>query len=141
MGLEPGLGNEGGNGATYTRLVDEWTLDPNSNSRSKYEVFTTGASVDTLAMEKKTGKKLHTDMVKAELRAKFLKNLTIMGVGTNRIEENQVKSRKELVRDTGRRVADIKAEMERKTHDASRDAANKRWKMNKWRKEVETNKC
>ena len=34
------------------------------------------------------------------------------GVGTNRIEENQLKSRKELVRDTGRRVTDIVDEME-----------------------------
>ena len=46
-----------------------------------------------------------------------------------------------MTRDTGRRVAEIKVEMERKTNDASRDAASKRWKMNKWRKEVESNEC
>ena len=65
-------------------------------------------------MEKKIGTKLHGEVVKAELRVKLLKNLTKIGVGTNRIEENQIKSRKELVRDTGRIVSDIKEEMENK---------------------------
>ena len=37
-GLELGIENEGSNGATNTRLVDEWTNDPNSNSQSKSEV-------------------------------------------------------------------------------------------------------
>ena len=36
-GLELGIENEGSNGATNTRLVDEWNNDPNSNSNSKSE--------------------------------------------------------------------------------------------------------
>ena len=99
-----------------TRLVDERTESPYSDSIPNTEVISTGVSKDALAKEKKTGKQLHTNMVKAELRAKFLKNLTIMGVGTNRIEENQLKFRKELKRDTGRKVAEIKAEMEKKNY-------------------------
>ena len=129
---------EGGNREVEPELVDNGRQPPKSISNLQSEVLTTGKSNDNLAYEKKIGTMLHIDAVKAEQRVRFL---SILGVGTNRIEENQVKSRKELVRDTGRRVADIKAEMERKTFDASRDAANKRWKMNKWRKEVETNKC
>ena len=96
--------------------------------------MTTGKSEDFLAREKKIGMKLHLDVVRAEQRVKFLKKLSVLGVGTNRIEENQIKARKELVKDTGRRVNDIVDEMERKLKDAS----GKRWRRDSWRKEVET---
>ena len=92
--------DENGDGATQTELVDNWMEYPNPDS-NQIEVVTTGESNDSLANEKKIGTKLHADVVRAELRVKFLRNLTNLGVGTNRIEENQVKSRKELVRDTG----------------------------------------
>ena len=106
--------NEEIDGVTKAKLADERTESPISTSKTNTVVQTTGKSKDNLAMEKKIGSKLYVDMVKAELRVQLLKNLTNLGVGTNRIEENQIKSRKELVRDTGRRIADIKQEMERK---------------------------
>ena len=51
-----------------------------------------------------------------------------MGVGTNRVEINQLNSRKELSRDSGRRVQEIIDEMEAETKDAEKDARSKRWK-------------
>ena len=131
LGKEFGLAlvaeKEGGDDSVVTpELVDEGRNPPNSISVIKSKLFTTGKSEDFLAREKKIGTKLHMDAVKAEQHVRLFRNLTILGVGTNRIEENQLKSRKELVRETGSRVAEIKEEMERKTKDASRDASLKR---------------
>ena len=137
-GLALDTEKEVGNRVVVSELVDDRMKHTKSISKLKSEVLTTGKSNDDLAREKKIGTKLHMDAVKAEQRVRLLRNLTILGVGTNRIEENQLKSRKELVRETGSRVAEIKEEMERKTKDASRDASGKRWRRNSWRKEVET---
>ena len=116
-------------GAMTTNLgIKRWS-NPKPNSKFIKVVTTTGESEDPLAFEKKVGDKLHVDVVRSELRARYLRNLTILGVGTNRIEQNQIKSRNELATDTGRRVSDIKAEMTRKTKDAERDSSSKRWRM------------
>ena len=133
-----GSEKEGGSGGVKSRLVNEENNLPNSNSKSTSTVLTTGTSADVLANEEKTGRKLYLDTVKAEQRSKFLRRLSILGVGTNRIEENQIKSRKELVKDTGRRVNDIVQEMEMKTNDACKDASRKRWRRDNWRNGMET---
>ena len=110
------------NGANNSELVvDEGTSIPLQNSKTT-QVVSTGSSQEFLAKEKKIGKKLHADVAKAELRVRYLRNLTYLGLGTNRIEMNQIKSHKELMKDTGRNVAEIKQEMTRKTKDAERDA-------------------
>ena len=87
-----------------TNLVDKRLEKPNQNSQSNQVVITTGEPLSSLAKEKKVGSKLHEDVVRAELRVKMLRSLTKLGVGTNRIELNQIKSRNELVRDSGRRT-------------------------------------
>ena len=106
-GLVENLGlvceNEGGDDDEVdTGLVDEWRHTPTIDSNEVIRTCTTGESPDCLAIEKKIGTKLHLEVVKAEQRVKYIRNLSILGVGTNRIEENQIKSRKELVKDTGR---------------------------------------
>ena len=69
-----------------TILVDERLGITNQNSKQTQVVITTGESIDSLAKEKKNGARLHENTVRAELRVKFLRSLTNLGVGTNRIE-------------------------------------------------------
>ena len=54
------------------------------------------------------------------------------------MEKNQIRSRGELTRDSGRKVAEIVTELERKTTDARKDANERRFGRNKWRKKVES---
>ena len=90
--LAPNFENDvGGNGGANHELVESGSKGPYTNSKTKSNVFMTGESNNPLANEKKIGVKLHNDMVKAEQRTKLLKTLSIMGVGTNRIEANQLK--------------------------------------------------
>ena len=89
-----------------------------------------------LAMEERIGRSHYLSTVKAEQRAIFLSKLGGMGVGTNRIEFNQIRARKELVRDSGRKVGEIIQEMEFKAKDASKDASSKRWRRDKWTREL-----
>ena len=49
------------------------------------------------------------------------------GVGTNRIEFNQAKSRREMTCDPGRNVKEIFGEMNKKVLDAEKDARQIRW--------------
>ena len=128
--------DEGGIVGGGSEPVDERTECPKSKPNSNI-MLTTGVSNDALAKDKRTGLILHTEAVKAEQRTKFLRNMSIRGLGTNRIEENKLKSRRELVRDTGRRVPEIVEEMERKVKDAKKVASEKRWKRDSWRKEME----
>ena len=132
--------DEGSDKVAQTIPADERSDVSEPNSESNKVVITTGVPDGTLAEEKRKGSKFHADVVKSELRVKLLRKMTNLGVGTNRIEDNQIKSRRELIKDTGRRVEDIKAEMTRKTRDAEKDASNKRWIMNKWRKDLESGK-
>ena len=46
------------------------------------------------AMEEKIGRRLFLDTVKAEQRERFLRSLVAVEVGTNRVEANQIRSRK-----------------------------------------------
>ena len=92
---------------------------------------TTGPPHGGLAKEERIGRDHYICTVKAEQRARFLSRLGGMGVGTNRIEFNQIKSRNELVRDSGRKVKDIVQEMELKAKDATKDASQKRWRRDK----------
>ena len=71
---------------TNTILVDKRLDDSNKSSNLTKVVKTTGDFSNSLANEKKIGSKLHEEVVRAELRVKFLRNLTNNGVGTNRIE-------------------------------------------------------
>ena len=68
-----------------------------------------------------------------------MRSLVAVEVGTNRVESNQIRSRGELKRDSGRKVQDIIREMEQKTTDARRNAEVKRWERDKWRKDLEKN--
>ena len=102
------------------------SINPNSKSGTS-----TGSEKD-LAKEEEIGLKYHFNTIKAEQRVRFLGNLAYLGVGTNRVELNQLKSRKELRRDSGRRVGEIVAEMERKEVDAKREASFQRQKRNRW---------
>ena len=74
--------------------------------KSNNNVIDTGPKVG-LAKEERIGDKLWTRAVEIEQRAKFIRSLIQNKVGTNRIECNQVKSRRELRRDSGRRVKEI----------------------------------
>ena len=92
---------EGGNDDRVDdRLVDVGNTTPKTNSKFTLEVLSTGASREALAKEEKTGLKLYMDTVKAEQRSKFLNRMSIIGVGTNRIEFNRAKSRQEKATDT-----------------------------------------
>ena len=87
--------DEGGDGGASSGLADSGNPNfPNTISTSNPNVVTTGESKNSLAKEKKIGVKLHIDTVKAEQRVKFLRTLSMLGVGTNRIETNQIKSRR-----------------------------------------------
>ena len=64
--------DEGSDRATKTELVvDERIIYPIPNSILN-QVVTTGESKESLANEKKIGTKLHAEVVKAELRVKYL---------------------------------------------------------------------
>ena len=65
--------DENGDGVVTPRLVDDRIEYPDSNPKLKLEVISTGGSDDALAKEKKTGTKLHTDMVKANCARSFLR--------------------------------------------------------------------
>ena len=93
--------DEGRNKVAQTIPVDRRSDESVQNSNFDQVVITTGVPEGALAEEKRKGSKFHADVVKAELRVKLLRRLTNLGVGTNRIEDNQNKSRKELVKDTG----------------------------------------
>ena len=86
----------------------------NSNNPINIKSGTSTGSEKDLAKEEEIGQKYYLNTVKAEQRVKFLGNLAYLGVGTNRVEKNQLRSRNELRRDTGRRVGEIVAEMELK---------------------------
>ena len=92
----------------------------------------TGSSTD-LAKEERTGNYLFDKTVRLEQRAKFLKSLGKWGLGTNRMEHNQLKSRRELTVDTGRRVRDLVEEIKLKTKDAERAAEVARRQRNGWK--------
>ena len=77
--------------------------------------------------------------VRLEQRAKFLKSLGKWGLETNRMEHNQLKSRRELTVDTGRRVRDLVEEINLKTKDAERAAEVARRERNEWKEKVEKN--
>ena len=85
-------------------------------SRRREEKYKWRASVKRLGLllfltiEERIGHKLWTKVVKSEQQAKYLRSLIKFKVGTNRIETNQVKSRMELRRDSGRRVKEIMEE-------------------------------
>ena len=90
------------------------------------------------ANEERLGKLLHTRTVKLEQRSKFLKRLGQIGVGTNRIESNQLKSRKEMVVDSGRQVQKIKDEIQTKFKDAEKAAIEARRERNSFRNRIES---
>ena len=96
----------------YASLVDTGEVPPKVNSKSLTH-NTTESNKDS-AHEEKTGRKLYIATVKAEQKANFLRRLSKGGVGTNRIESNQIKSRREMVCDPGRCVKDITNEMNNK---------------------------
>ena len=75
-----------------------------------------------LAKEERTGIYLFDKTVRMELRAKFLKSLGKWGLGENRMEHNQLKSRRELTVVTGRKVKDLVENINLKTKDAERAA-------------------
>ena len=108
---------------------------PSSNNPTSKFSKSTGPE-SGLAKEEETGTKHYLRTMKAEQRAKFLGKLAFMGVGTNRVELNQVKARQELKKDTGRRVPEIVAEMERKEVDARREAGGIRRGRNVWRRSL-----
>ena len=112
------------------REVPEGKIPINQSS------ITTGSRLD-LAKEEETGLKYHLSTVKAEQRVKFLGNLAYLGVGTNRVEKNQLRSRNELRYDTGRKVGDIVAEMELKKSDAKKEAGFERHQRNVWKRRLE----
>ena len=116
---------------------DEARENPNSNLPSKLITSITTGSKQDLAKEEETGMRHHLSTLKAEQRANFLGNLAYLGVGTNRVEMNQVRSRNELRCDTGRRVGDIVAEMERKESDAKKEAGLLRHQRNVWKRKVQ----
>lgn len=76
--------------------------------------------------------------MEAEQRAKYIGRLIKFKVGTNRIECNQVKSRGELRKDSGRRVKEIIDELRIKSSDAQREAHKARFERNENRKKLET---
>ena len=69
--------DENCNGAAKTSPVVKRMENPKPNSDYIQVVTTTGESEDPLANEKRTGDKLHVEVVRAELRAKYLRNLKI----------------------------------------------------------------
>ena len=77
--------------------------------------------------------------MKAEMRTNLLSRLGKLELGTNRIEFNQIKSRGEMSRDTGRNVTEIVKEMEAKVKDARSDADFKRRERNRWRRSLSLN--
>ena len=84
-------------GTVSENFVDIWGTNPRVNPNVITSI-STGLST-SLAKEEKVGKKLYLDVV--EQRTKMLINLEKLGVGTNRVEENHLKSRNELIRDSG----------------------------------------
>ena len=70
-------------------------------------VINTGPKDGPAIKEERYGSKLWTRTVEAEQRAKYIGRLIQFKVGTNRIECNQVKSRRELRKDSGRMVKEI----------------------------------
>ena len=91
----------------------------------------------TPANDERIGQRLYLDTVRKEQQAKYLACLVKIGVGTNRIEHNQIKSRAEMRRDSGRQVGEILTEMRRKKADAEQDAKVARNLSNKWRRSME----
>ena len=91
--------DEGSDKVAQTIPVDERSENSVQNSNSNQVVITTGVPDGALAEEKRKGSKFHADVVKSELRVKLLRRLTNLGVGTNRIEDNQIKSRRELIKE------------------------------------------
>ena len=87
-------------GEAYSNFVDDGELIPNISNPN----LTTSNSTGPLygpAKEEKIGKKLFLDTVRAEQREKLLKSLVNVGVGTNRMETNQLRSRGEMKWDYG----------------------------------------
>ena len=110
--------------------------NPNSTIPINLSSNSTGTPGGVFATEERIRTNLYLNTVKAEQRSKLLSNLGSMGVGTNRVEINQLNSRKELSKDSGRRVHEIIQEMEAKAKDAERDAKSKRWKRDRWTKDL-----
>ena len=121
-----------------TILNDTGKYTPNKQTPKTKNSNMTGSRID-LAKEERTGNYLFDKTVRLEQRAKLLKSLGKWGLGTNRMEHNQLRSRRELTVDTGRRVKDLVEEINLKTKDAERAAEVARRERNKWKEKVE--KC
>ena len=112
-------------------------IDKNNDDSNVLISFSTGSRFDP-AKEEKLGRNLYNRAVRLEQQSKFLRGLGKLGVGTNRIEANQAKSRSEMIVDTGRRVKDIKDELRIKFKDAERAATAARIERDHYRKRVES---
>ena len=110
--------------------------DPKDNIPHNKSSITTG-SVSDLAKEEKIGLKKYLNTVRAEERVRFLGNCAYLGVGTTRMEVNQIRGRNELRRDSGRKVGAIVSEMEVKEADARREAGAHRSLKNRWKRSIE----
>ena len=133
----PTLGSQG-NGREFNTNFNHTTVSTDERSYQS-KILTsnmTGSEVE-LAEVKKTGRKLYKKCVIAEQKAKVLRRMSERGVGINRVEDNQLKSRMELSKDTGRRVIDIANEMERKAKDAEKAARKARSQRNLWIRSLE----
>ena len=104
---------------------------PNTEIHNTNNNFKTGSNLD-LARKERQGRILYRRAVETDQRMRLLKNLKSKGIGTNRIEYNQLKSRKELRRDSGRNVEMIKSEMLSKTKDAEREATKAKYEKYEW---------
>ena len=130
----PKNGNQGKSGRVKSDS-DVWGNSP-QNTNPNVSSNSTGTSQEVLAMEERIGLNLYLNTVKAEQRGRLLTAMGNMGVGTNRVEVNQINSRKELSKDSGRRVREIVQEMEMKAKDAGKEESSRRWKRDKWTKEM-----
>ena len=118
-------------------LVDETGQQfPKVSTNHNVILFKTGPK--RLALEKKAGWVLHKKTVEAEQVTVKLRNLRDLGVGTNHVENRELKLRGELKGvDVGRRVKSIVNSMTEKIQDATQVANEVRGRRDSWRKEVE----
>ena len=99
--------------------------NPQDTSNQKTNSISTEPGLGS-ASEERLGRSLYIKVVKLEQRSKFLKGLGKIGVGTNRMEANQAKSRREMEVDTGRQTQEIKNELKRKVKDVEMAATRAR---------------
>ena len=94
-----------GGGKNEGRSESDDSVVVQRNSKStiplKFNSLSTRMSNDNLAKEERVGRELYDSTVKADQRQRFLGSLCRNGVGTNRVEKKQIRSRNELTRDTG----------------------------------------